>query len=162
MKALSIRQPWAWAIMMGKDIENRTWSAVKHGLDEKGRFAVHASKGMTQKEYEDVSFFLAGQRMICPPAADLERGGIIGTVELVEVVRKSDSPWFFGPCGLVLRNPEPCEFLPCKGQLGFFEWEYDESAKDEPKPWMIKQKQSEIDSGLDPSNAMTLSDYGNW
>lgn len=31
--ALSVRQPWAWAIIhAGKDIENRTWQAVNHGL----------------------------------------------------------------------------------------------------------------------------------
>jgi len=62
----------------------------------------------------------------------------------------------------VLRNPEPCEFVPCKGQLGFFNWEPDYNNIVEPAKWMVKQKQEEIDGGFDPSNAMTLSDYGNW
>ena len=48
------------------------------------------------------------------------RGGIIGSVELVDVVEQSASPWFFGPVGFVLRNPKPCKFIPMKGQLGFF------------------------------------------
>lgn len=34
--ALSVRQPWAWAIIFaGKDIENRSWQAVNHGLNQR-------------------------------------------------------------------------------------------------------------------------------
>lgn len=45
--ALSIRQPWAWLILhAGKDIENRTWQTYQRGW-----FAIHASKGMTRREY---------------------------------------------------------------------------------------------------------------
>ena len=45
--ALSVRQPWAWAIIhAGKDIENRSW-ATKF----RGRVLIHASKGMTQEEF---------------------------------------------------------------------------------------------------------------
>ncbi|WP_229215634.1 ASCH domain-containing protein [Duganella sp. CY15W] len=41
MKALSIRQPWAWLIVNGyKDIENRSWST-----NVRGKVLVHASKG---------------------------------------------------------------------------------------------------------------------
>ena len=41
MKALSIKQPWAWLIVNGyKDIENRTWKT-----NYRGTFLVHASKG---------------------------------------------------------------------------------------------------------------------
>ncbi|MNQ62267.1 ASCH domain protein [compost metagenome] len=48
MKALSIRQPWAWLIIHGgKDVENRSWH-TKH----RGRFLVHAAKGMTKHEYQ--------------------------------------------------------------------------------------------------------------
>ena len=40
MKALSIRQPWAHAILhLGKDVENRTWSTNYQGL-----IVVHAPK----------------------------------------------------------------------------------------------------------------------
>lgn len=45
--ALSVRQPWAWAIIYaGKDIENRSWQAVNRGLKQRGRVAIHAAKGM--------------------------------------------------------------------------------------------------------------------
>lgn len=122
-RALSVRQPWAWAIIHGgKDIENRSWQAVNHGLSVRGRIVVHAAAGMTRKEYVNAAAFMEEIGVRCPPAIGLQRGGIIGTVEIVDVVRDSASPWFFGPRGLVLRDPEPCEFLPVKGALGYFDW----------------------------------------
>jgi hypothetical protein len=40
VKALSIQQPWAWAILhLGKTIENRTW-----GTNYRGLIVVHAPK----------------------------------------------------------------------------------------------------------------------
>jgi hypothetical protein len=137
-KALSIRQPWAWAILFaGKDIENRSWQAVNHGLNQRGRIAIHASSGLGRQEYADVVALMAVMGVICPPAIELLRGGIVGSVEIVDVVKRSDSPWFFGPRGLVLRNPEPCDFIPVKGCLGFFNWR-DHLTDDvpQPAPWM--------------------------
>lgn len=120
MKALSIRQPWAWLIVHGgKDIENRSWH-TKH----RGRFLVHASKGMTRDEYAEAFRFtlnMTYRKLILPKFEDLERGGIIGSVELVDSVDTSDSPWYMGEKGFVLRNPEPMEFIPYKGKLNFFE-----------------------------------------
>lgn len=137
--ALSVRQPWAWAIVhAGKDIENRSWQAVNHGLRQRGRICIHASKGMSREEYEDTADFIGGMGIVCPPAADLKRGGIIGTVEVVDVVSESESPWFFGPRGLVLSDPQPCEFIPAIGQLGYFAWS-EASAANVPTPakWML-------------------------
>lgn len=141
--ALSVRQPWAYGIIhAGKDIENRSWNrrfaAGRAGLDFRGRIAVHAAKGMTRDEYEDAvhSFRIAGAK--CPPAHELLRGGIIGTVTIVDVVRQSSSPWFYGPNGLVLRDPEPVEFIPCTGMLGFFRWlPNPEASADPPAKWML-------------------------
>lgn len=140
--ALSVRQPWAWAIIhAGKDVENRSWQAVNHGLRQRGRIAIHAAKGMTRDEYEDARDFLWSCRAGCPEAKNLMRGGIIGSVEVVDVVSESSSPWFFGPRGLVLRNPEPCEFIPSVGQLGYFEWKRaDPSIVPEPAAWMLPPK----------------------
>jgi hypothetical protein len=137
--ALSVRQPWAWAIIhAGKDIENRSWQAVNHGLTQRGRVAVHASKGMTRDEYDHASGFMRQMLSIeCPSAADLLRGGIIGSVEVVDVVRASESPWFFGPRGLVLRNPQPCDFIPALGALGYFKWlKADMTIVPPPARWM--------------------------
>lgn len=124
--AISVRQPWAWAIVhAGKDIENRSPAAVRNmGHPLKGRIAVHAAKGMTREEYVDAyEFMLRDLRITCPPAGALLRGGIIGSVEIVDVVRESDSRWFFGPRGLVLRDAKPCEFIPSVGALGLFQWQ---------------------------------------
>ncbi|WP_245477586.1 MULTISPECIES: ASCH domain-containing protein [unclassified Mesorhizobium] len=125
--ALSVRQPWVWAILNGgKDIENRDWPTKI-----RGRVCLHASQGMTRGEYEDcldtihqISLthpFPPG--LVLPSFEQLDRGGIIGSVEIVDCVADSRSPWFFGRFGFVLRNPELLpEISPVKGALGFFKW----------------------------------------
>ena len=47
--ALSVRQPWAWAIVYGgKDVENRsTFAVTKAGFDPRP-ICIHAAKGMTR------------------------------------------------------------------------------------------------------------------
>lgn len=112
MKALSVRQPWAWAIVhAGKDVISR-----RDGTRYRGPLLIHASRN-----YDN-----AGKRWIrteigieVPP--ELPRGGVIGRVELLGCTETSDSPWFVGPVGLVLADPEPLPFLPCPGKLGLFE-----------------------------------------
>jgi hypothetical protein len=56
-----------------------------------------------------------------PRSDELPQGGIVGQVDVIDVVRLSSSPWFEGPCGLVLANPKPLPFRACRGMLGFFE-----------------------------------------
>lgn len=118
--ALSIRQPWAWLIVnAGKNIENRCWYTKF-----RGRFLIHAAKGMTRDEYDDAfdfAFYRGGVTGRDVPKREvIERGGIIGEAEIVDCVHKSDSPWFMGEWGFVLRNVKPLPFVPCKGALGFF------------------------------------------
>jgi len=104
-----VRQPSAWLIVNGyKVIENRRWNT-----SFRGRILIHASL-----------------RHEGPPDDwrwhDIERpkrfeyGGIIGSVELTDVVTWSRSRWFDGPFGFVLRNPRRHRFRPCKGRLMFF------------------------------------------
>ncbi len=140
--ALSIRQPWAWAIIhAGKDVENRSVQAINNGLKRSGRFAIHAARGMTRQWYGQASEFMRDIFGIeCPDACDLPRGGIIGSVEVIGITSISDSPWFFGPRGLLLRDPLPCEFIPCVGALGYFEWRKGAVGKVElvkPAKWML-------------------------
>ena len=61
-----------------------------------------------------------------PSFETIERGGIIGSVEIVDCVTESESPWFFGRYGYVLRDPRPLPFAPWRGQLGFFDVPMDE------------------------------------
>ena len=118
MRALSIRQPWAWLILHGgKDIENRDWRT-----NVRGRVLIHASKGMTRDEYAggyETCQEIAG--LTLPRLERLERGGIVGAADIVDCVNRSDSPWFFGTFGFVLRNVRPLPFTPYKGALGFFD-----------------------------------------
>ena len=122
MKALSIKQPWAWLVIHGgKDIENRTWHTKF-----RGRFLVHASQGMTNKEYCDGLEFAmrAGDVRLLrdfPTYQQMQRGGIVGSVELVDSVDHSDSSWYMGAKGFVLRDPQVLPFIPYKGRLGFFD-----------------------------------------
>lgn len=124
--ALSIRQPWAWAILnAGKDVENRDWSTRF-----RGPVCIHASKGMTKGEYQSFvdTCFVARRAMKSadyvhiPDFDELPRGGIIGTAEITGCVETSASPWFFGRYGFTLANVQRVYFIPCNGALGFFRW----------------------------------------
>jgi hypothetical protein len=117
MKALSIRQPWAWLIVNGhKDVENRTWPTRY-----RGPVLIHASKGMTTDEYCDALWSCLSPVILVPQFEKLERGGIVGVATLVDSVTHSDSRWYTGAHGFVLRDARPLPFTPFKGALGFFE-----------------------------------------
>lgn len=133
MKALTIRQPWPWLILHGgKCIENRTWPTRY-----RGPLAIHAAASMTRAEWYAALMFIR-ERGIKPPIEvgyeipmrdELELGAIIGTVEVVDCVTASPSPWFTGPYGLVLRNPVALTRpIPAKGKLGLWNWEGEANA----------------------------------
>lgn len=117
--ALSIRQPWAWAIVhAGKDIENRDWQTKV-----RGPVCIHAAKGMTRREmHHAFSVMQSSIGVSIPAIIPNHLGGIIGVAEIVDCVEDSASPWFFGRYGFVLRNARPVDFIPVKGALGFFDW----------------------------------------
>jgi len=110
--ALSIQQPWAWAIVAGgKDIENRSW-----GHCYRGPILIHAAKKYDIWGTDTV------QKM-CPSfpgRENLQFGGIIGEAEIIDCVTDHDSPWFGGRFGFVLRNQRQLPFFACRGQLGLF------------------------------------------
>ena len=120
MKCLSIRQPWAWLIAAGhKGIENRT-----RRTKFRGECLIHASAGMTNKEYNACADFALNidENIRVPAFALLQRGGIIGVCEIVDCVTASQSPWFEGPYGFTVRNAQFfIQLHPMKGRLGFFD-----------------------------------------
>jgi hypothetical protein len=133
--ALSVRQPWAWAIIhAGKDIENR--SAAAFNWARTGPVAIHAAKGMTRDEYEDARHFMLSIGIQPPHPRDLIRGAIIGTANVTELVSSSDSEWFFGPVGLHLVDACPLDPIACKGALGLFTWQATDTEPDPARPWM--------------------------
>jgi len=130
VKAISVRQPWAWLIVHGhKDIENREW-LTKY----RGDILIHAAKGCTQAEYDEALAFVKTIKPGLPvPSLDaIEKGGIVGMARVVDCVNRSNSPWFVGKFGFALTKPYPLPFRPLRGMLGIF------NVNDQGEPEEIK------------------------
>lgn len=129
MKALTVRQPWAWAIIhAGKNIENR-----RVRTDYRGPLLIHAGKHFPRRWENDLC-----RRVVEAASPEISwteahesidrYGSIIGRVNLVDCVHvKSpaaaqylDSPWASGPWLWILGRPEPLEFVTEWGRLGIF------------------------------------------
>lgn len=83
MKALTIWQPWASAILLsGKDVENRTWRT-----DYRGPVLVHAGKGYAEWAHRAAPIRGAVHRSGLASVS----GAFLGVVELVDCV-----PWDTG------------------------------------------------------------------
>jgi hypothetical protein len=112
VKALSVQQPWAWAIVHGpKRIENRTWLTY-----HRGPLLIHAGKNRRRLGHYGV-----GE----PEPAALAFGALIGTVEVVDCVRLAEvlgQPFAEGPFCWLLRNPQPFSSpIPYRGAQGLFD-----------------------------------------
>lgn len=119
MKALSIRQPWAWLIVNGwKNVENRGCRFA-----HRGPLLIHAAVTMTPGDYEACRIFVDGicDDLAMPDFHDLERGGIVGEVVVLDCVTRHPSPWFTGPYGLVVDEACACPLIPMRGLPGLFE-----------------------------------------
>lgn len=134
MKALSIRQPWAWLIANGlKPVENRGWYTAF-----RGPFLIHASKTI---DYDGVTWVRRAIAIELPSSFAL--GGIVGKAVLTGCVEELESIWFFGPQGFLIAEPKPLPLIECPGRLGFFDVSpavaeavrrYDEQAQDIQAP----------------------------
>ena len=138
MKALSLRQPWAYIVThWGKTIENRHWST-----EFRGEFLIHAAKGMEPEEFEDAfQFAVETCRWTLPQRHEFlegfkkhdRRGGIVGRARLVHVRPRCqpkgvaslfpcDHPWHIpDQFGFVLDKVEALPFVPFRGMPGFFD-----------------------------------------
>jgi hypothetical protein len=112
--ALSVKQPWAWAIVAGyKDVENRT-----RRTNFRGPLLIHAGA-----ELDPVGFrFLWELGLYKALPNELPQGGLIGMVEVIDCTRGYGSEWASpGHWHWVFGKPR--EFrnsLPCPGHLGMF------------------------------------------
>lgn len=114
--ALSIRQPWAWLIVNGhKDVENRDWPTRF-----RGPLWIHAGKTKDHEQYEAASWMAKEVGIEIPPIDALDYGGLVGRSFLHDCVTASDSHWFVGKHGFLLRESAPMPLVPCRGMLGFF------------------------------------------
>lgn len=136
MRILTVRQPWAWAIIHGgKDVENRVRNIAG---DYRGPIAIHVAQadadGAPESLWMDQANWYRARR---PQSKKFEpewsdRGAIIGVVDLVDV-HFSGECWGFGEDGerwfsawaehfahhLVLTNPRALDGpIPYKGALG--------------------------------------------
>lgn len=126
LRILTVRQPWAWAIIHGsrdgvKDVENRVRNVAG---DYRGPVAIHAGRSFD----DDAPIRLVAEYV---EASRVEQGAIIGVVDLADVLPPSYydeadandaycSPWAEPGCHqLVLEHPRPlAEPIPYKGALG--------------------------------------------
>jgi hypothetical protein len=142
MRALTVRQPWAWAIIHGgKDVENRTRNIAG---DYRGPVAIHVALGFAEldehwkrqiaREVGRLSRAgLPGNERVASHVADPDeprhhvhrryghRGAVIGVVDLYDVGRARQSRWAMGDhWHLCLSNPRPIEPIPARGRLGLW------------------------------------------
>ena len=116
MKVLSIKQPYAELIALGKKtIELRNWNT-----DFRGEFLIHASKNPDESAMKRFGF------------SNLQTGCIIGKVTLADVKKYNNekessedkdlhlasSSW--GNYGFILKNPKRISPIPARGKLGFW------------------------------------------
>ncbi len=147
MRALTVRQPWAWAIIHGqKSVENRSRNIAG---SYRGPVAIHAAKADATLTQDDLDTFWrhadGWPPMTLSPEPGEQRGAwphgaLIGVVDLVGVHHAGEcwksvvnragvavdewdcSPWAQdGAHHLVLANPLPlAEPIPYRGRLGLW------------------------------------------
>jgi hypothetical protein len=119
MKALSLRQPFAELVLIGrKTIETRTWNTTY-----RGKFLIHAAAKSNDEKMEEYGF------------TELPTGCIVGEAEIVDVkvyhdletwnadVEKHCFPlteWTKTRYGFLLENVKRLKLKPYKGALNFF------------------------------------------
>ena len=112
-RILTVKQPWAWAIVSGlKHVENRSWATPYRGT-----IYIHASRHLDMR---GLAWF-AKHKIKLPK--DLPIGLVVGKCELVNIVERKEGRrfgrWFFGPKGWVIKNPRRlARPIKMKGKLG--------------------------------------------
>lgn len=147
LRALTVRQPWAWAIAHGhKTIENRTWLTRDYG-----HLAIHAAARWdgdgardrnvikaAETDQEDGGYFDPPLRVeielgsgrttrLLPDPKRFVPGAVIAVAVLADVCTAREGcgcgPWAIpGQCHWHLPKVRPLpEPVPCKGRLGLWE-----------------------------------------
>jgi len=111
---LSVRQPWAWLIVNGlKDIENRS-----RRTHHRGPLLIHAGLSLDDYTEENIESIRRTHGISVP--LELDAGGIVGVIDVIDCVESHRSKWFNGLFGWVLANPRSLKFRLCNGALGLF------------------------------------------
>ena len=136
LRALSIRQPWAWAIAtQEKDVENRSWQTHYRGL-----IAVHASRRLDEDAVipapaaaEALQVLRAEVTLahrLTPSAEHMRLGRIVAVAEITGCHEDGECEREWGFCSpwaqrfqwhWQLSGVRPlAEPVPCKGALGLW------------------------------------------
>lgn len=149
MKAMTLHQPWSWAIAhAGKRVENRTWAPPASIIGQ--RVAIHAGLRLDKLALDSVRDAVAAGRIsdaefvrITAPMNECVRSGFVhgavesvatiagaitldcscswGDVDFDGAVEAVESAWFMGPIGWLLTNVIALpEPVPCKGAQGLW------------------------------------------
>lgn len=135
--ALTVRQPWAWALVEGhKRVENRSWAPGPGTLKPGDRFVIHAGmKDFTDADAAQVRSSVARSRGrdvelgiggVSLPAK-LPRGALVGLVTFVGVVASraqlepGQTVWWVGPKAWLVSNPRPLQPISASGAQGLWE-----------------------------------------
>lgn len=121
MKAISLKQPWASFVAIGrKTIETRTWRT-----NYRGKLLIVSSKTI-DKNYPNANFLSLG----------LPFGKALAIVELIDCrpMKPEDEQRAMiyrpGLYAWILSNIQTIKPFPIKGQLGIYEVDYKESSHD--------------------------------
>jgi hypothetical protein len=134
MKAITLKQPWAWAVVHGKPIENRK---VGFPTRHRGPLAIHAGKGYDRSARVStpaLAEVIARATRELSPSQHLvasPKGAVLAVVDLVDVhhadICRTPAGTYCSPWAepdvlhLVLRDPRVLlEPVPYRGQLGLW------------------------------------------
>lgn len=125
MKALSVRQPWAWLIVEGhKNIENRWWHTY-----HRGPLLIHASAKHITRDEQIMFAALCDREGIAMPT-ELPYGGIVGYVDMyacwdsvdMSTIGRRYAKWYeLGKTAWWFRDAISLPLIPCKGSLGLWD-----------------------------------------
>jgi hypothetical protein len=138
MKALSVKQPWAWLqlVMVDSDgikpVENREWNQFNQRMVPQGfwlpeRVYIHASQSRSEMTKEVFDWITERLTLVQQEAFSqwwwkLTFGAIIGEETFTSCVTTHPSPFFVGKYGWVREAPRLYTVpVTCPGQLGFFD-----------------------------------------
>lgn len=126
MKALTLWQPWSWAVAYaGKRIENRDWRPPADIIGQ--RIAIHAGKTLDQGALGKLRWALRESGLAIPSDEAFARGAIEAVAVVAGWIAKApkseeQARWFTGPCGWVLTNVVPLAApVPCPGARKLWE-----------------------------------------
>ena len=124
MKAISIKQPWAYLIAAGvKDIENRSWKTNYRGTvlihtGAKYMKMINPNNIFTNEQWNYLSD--TQKRLVM---SSLPTSAIIGSMEIVDCVKNNNSIWAEEDSwNWIVRNQKLFDtpILNVKGKLSFF------------------------------------------